>query len=467
MRYIDTGARNATHALGDWMASLKPEDIRHLRWQSGYFGSDGLAPMLPLIQRLASQGLPISCVLGSNGGETGQKDIEVLVDLIGCPRADARIGILSYTSGLFHPKVYHVTRQDGSRTAYVGSANLTLAGVTGLNVEAGVILDTHDGDPVPPLDEISASIDSWFDGTRPNVETVRSLTDIPPLVAKGVLGVPPAPRQPRHAFSGSGGGAAGIGLKPLVKFPPLPSKSTATAPGSPATPVSTKSPGTAPTAPVAPAAVALPSAPLSPFPPYILFAPGAAAPTSGTAALTGSTLPGGATGLVVRLNKDSARHFSGGTGTANISVPVASIGTVRFGVFQGKYQRPRAEFGLRMRFVSGSGSQIAQPGTTNVMVYGYAPGESGHGDVRMVVPAGPAREIRDFALGLGHLAPEVGNPMILEWPTSVDPYFKATFVEGSVPLFNTLDTMLTTAATAGQLVGQGAAWLSPGVSPIW
>jgi hypothetical protein len=214
-------------------------------------------------------------------------------------------------------------------------------------------------------------------------------------------------------------------------------------------------------------AAALPSAPLSPFPPYILFAPAATSPTSGAAALTGSTLPGGATGLVVRLNKDSARHFLGGSGTANVSVPVASIGAIRFGVLQGKHVRPRAEFELRMRFVSHTGIQVAVQSDTNVMVYGYAPGESGHGDVRMLVPAGPSREIRDFALGMGVPVPVAGRPMILEWPTPTDPSFKATFVEAGFHLFNTLDGMLTTAGASGQLVGRGATWLTPGLSPIW
>ena len=179
------------------MDSHKPEAISYLRWQSGYFGIDGLAPMLPLIQSLAARCLPISCVLGSNGGETGQQDVDNLTDLIGCPRVGARIGILSYTTGLFHPKVYHVTRLDGSQAAYVGSANLTFSGVTGLNVEAGLILDNSEGDPTQPLDEISAAIDAWFDGTRPDVALVHNSADIPPLVASWILGVVPAPRPPR------------------------------------------------------------------------------------------------------------------------------------------------------------------------------------------------------------------------------------------------------------------------------
>ena len=171
--------------------------------------------------------------------------------------------------------------------------------------------------------------------------------------------------------------------------------------------------------------------------------------------------------MVIRLNRDSARHFSGGSGTANVSVPVATIGTMRFGVFQRKYQRPRAEFDLRMRYVSTPAAYEVPASSTNIMVYGYAPGESGHGDVRMVVPAAPARAIRDHAATQGFHLPAANDPMILEWPTPSDPTFKATFIDAAEPLFATVDGMLSAASTSGALVGQGACWLPAGISPQW
>ena len=140
---------------------------------------------------------------------------------------------------------------------------------------------------------------------------------------------------------------------------------------------------------------------------------------------------------------------------------------MRFGVFQGKYQRPRAEFDLRMRYVSNLGAYEVASSSTNVMVYGYAPGESGHGDVRMVVPAAPARAIRDHAATHGFHVPTANDPMILEWPTPADPTFKATFIDPADPLFATVDGMLATASAGGALVGQGACWLPAGISPNW
>ena len=54
---------------------------------------------------------------------------------------------------------------DGSEAAYVGSANLTPPGLS-LHVEAGILLDSNDGDPASILREIATAIDAWFTGSR-------------------------------------------------------------------------------------------------------------------------------------------------------------------------------------------------------------------------------------------------------------------------------------------------------------
>ena len=66
-------------------------------------------------------------------------------------------------------------------------------------------------------------------------------------------------------------------------------------------------------------------------------------------------MPGGNVGLVIRLNKDSARHWLGRDGTANVSIPVPTVSTLRFGMFQGKYSRPRVEFNIEMRYIGATG----------------------------------------------------------------------------------------------------------------
>lgn len=450
--------------LGEWLVSFDPVSVGALRWQTGYFSADGLAPLVPMIDVLKSQDRLTNCVIGSNGGETGEPDIAALLSLVGSPRVNAQIGVVSYSVGLFHPKVYHLTRQDGSQAAYVGSANLTSPGVSGLNIEAGIILDSSAGDPDQILSDVASAIDAWFNGTRPGISLISALEDLSPLVAAGVLGIAPTPRMTQSPSTSGGAPTSKVGLKPLIKFPSVSTKSSSgPLAGMPAVAPPTSPAATSGGTPF----TALSSSPRAPFPAYVLFAPGIMTPTQGVAALTGSNLAGGATGLVIRLNKDSARHFSGGTGTANVSVPVATIGTVRFGVFQGKYERPRAEFELRMRFISNSGVHKAAASNTNVMVYGYAPGESGHGDVRMVIPAAPARDIREYAAANALNIPAANDAMILEWPTAADPSFKATLVDRSHPLHSAIDAMLNTALTTGTLVGQGACWLPLGTSPKW
>ena len=57
-------------------------------------------------------------------------------------------------------------RNDGSQAAYVGSANLTPAGIGGQNVEAGLIIDTRQGNFPAVLDAVAGSVNSWFTPIR-------------------------------------------------------------------------------------------------------------------------------------------------------------------------------------------------------------------------------------------------------------------------------------------------------------
>jgi hypothetical protein len=211
----------------------------------------------------------------------------------------------------------------------------------------------------------------------------------------------------------------------------------------------------------------LPAVPRNPYPPYVLFAPGAVAPTTGVTALSGSALPGGYVGLVVQLNRDSSRHWRGGSGTANISIPVPTVSTLRFGMFQGQRPRPRAEYGLDMRYLYPGTALRAEPTATNVMVYGYTPGDPGHGDVRMVVPAQPAREIATLVRQHARVMPAEGDVALLEWPTIGHPSFRLTLLERNSPLFQQAAALLAAAGPAQETVGRGACWLSPNTSPPW
>jgi len=373
------------------------------------------------------------------------------------PRTSARLGVISYAGAYYHPKTYHFRRTDGTQAAYVGSANLTMPGISSLHVEAGILLDTRNGDPAVLLDAIADGVDDWF-GTpaRSGLELVSDPADVARLAAAGVLSSAPPVRLPA-----SGGPATGMApgvtrprLQPLIRFPAVPG-------------VPVQMPLAPAPSPYAPNPILLPVVPRDPpYPPYILFAPGAGSPTSGIAALSGAQLPGGYGGLVIQLNRDSSRHWQAVGGTANISIPVPTLSTLRFGMFQGQRPRPRGEYTLEMRYLYPGATLRAQPTDTNVMVYGYG-GDSGHGDVRMVVPAPQAREIGNLIQQHRRTLPSHGDVAFLEWPTIVDPSFRLSLLERGSPLFQQAATMLNTADAANTVVGRGACWLSPNISPPW
>lgn len=336
MRYIDSGSRDAAEVLGTWLQAELTPDVEELRWQSGFFTADSLGVFAPTLDRLRQQSGLARVLIGSNEPGTLRSDVETLFTLLGLPRPKCDFGVVSYDEGYFHPKTYHFKRADGSQAAYIGSANLTGSGVSGQHVEAGILLDTRSGDSVPILSRVASAIDDWFaNPPRDGFDRVTSPSDISRLVADGVLLAVRLPQPPRvRTTSGTATGSLPRPrLRRLFALPPLPSPPTlpATAPVSP--------PLTAPSQQ---------SVNLGGFPTTVFVAPNATGPTSGASALTGTALPHGAAGLVVRLSKDDTRIFSGGVGTANLSLPVESMPTIRFGILgRGGYpNRPRAEFDM-------------------------------------------------------------------------------------------------------------------------
>lgn len=219
MRYIDTGSRDPAHALGTWLRSavLTDTSITELRWQSGYFSQEILPYFAPALRRIRSRGGTVRVLVGSNDGTTRQADVAALLAASGPPGPGLKVGVVSFTDGYFHPKTVHLVRGDGSAAAYVGSANLTGAGVA-LNVEAGIVLDTRDGDDRGVLNAVGAAVDWWFAGRRPGLHPVVTVADLAPLASAGVLDVPQPPRL-RSAAAGGGPGGRGASLRPLLAIP--------------------------------------------------------------------------------------------------------------------------------------------------------------------------------------------------------------------------------------------------------
>jgi hypothetical protein len=197
VRYIDTGSRDPKHALGSWLDDILMGTIPvvGVRLQSGFFGSESLGYFEPTFQSLAQSNGVTAILVGSNDGQTPRRAVADLLTLVGAPRSGLKAGVVSFQTGFFHPKVFHFQRADGSSAAYVGSANLTGAGVMSQHVEAGIILDTNQGDPQAVLGQVADAIDAWFIESRLGLYPVSIEADLDPLVAAGVLGVP-APTRP-------------------------------------------------------------------------------------------------------------------------------------------------------------------------------------------------------------------------------------------------------------------------------
>jgi hypothetical protein len=464
MKYLDTGDRDIAKTLYRWFENLTPTDIASIRIQTGFFSEDSLGLIAPIFEHCKTQDIPTSVLIGSNDGGTLKTSISAIAELIDLSRSNSRLGVVSYSGGYYHPKVYHLSRSDGSQVAFVGSANLTGAGLT-QHVEAGVAFDSAEGDPTSILDSISTAVDKWFDEKRKGLIEITSSSDIDQLADEGILAITP----PKRSSSGSSAGVSSSGkprLTPLVKLPKLPKAGTSaissktkpsssTGIGSPKTSGSGHSGG----------------APRSGFPAYLLFRPKSTTPTNGLAALSGASLPNGAAGLIIKLNKDSARHFAGERGTANISIPVATVSTIRFGIYQGKaggksIERPRAEYQLLLRYVGNKADIRIDPEDTNVMAYGFGTHESGHGDIRMVVPA-KAGELATLIENAGHTVPSNGDLALLQWPETSDPAFGLIFLDPSSSLYASVEKVYKEAEAGKEIVGKGACWLPPSLIPAW
>ncbi|MDL9948380.1 phospholipase D-like domain-containing protein [Gordonia sp. ABSL11-1] len=259
MRYIDSGSRDPQHALGTWLSSELVEGVAPtaLRMQTGFFSSHVLGYFENALRSLASSDGHTRFLVGSNDGQTPYSAMAHLLAVTGAPRAGMKLGVVSYQTGFFHPKVVHITRADGSSTAYVGSANLTGSGVTSLHVEAGLIVDSKFDSPAV-LDSIADAIDQWFTSSRAGMYLVSDPADLQPLVQAGVLDVKPPRSKRRISPPGQGKAGtkpAGASLSTLISVPPVqtppPSASGSTGPAADSPPVTITPlpPGQPPSAP--------------------------------------------------------------------------------------------------------------------------------------------------------------------------------------------------------------------------
>ena len=226
MRYLDNGNRKTgDEAVFPWLNTVLTPDVVGISWQSGYFDASVLGVFACTLERLASKDLYTAVLVGSNDGVTSDSAVSQLVDSLELPRRNAQLGIVCYSDGFYHPKTIHLSYVNHRQMAYVGSANLTSGGLTGLNVEAGITLDTAEGDSVEVLSNIRRATSDWFDSRPDGFFPVAGHADIASLRDRGIL-VAESVRRSRQSGRGF---RDRLDLprrgKPLV-LPPLPVRST-------------------------------------------------------------------------------------------------------------------------------------------------------------------------------------------------------------------------------------------------
>ena len=186
-RLLDSSASTAASALGYWLDTLLDSELRSIRVQAGYADRKSLNY---LCSRLSGQGIElVRLVLGGNQASL-TADAALAALFAAKTGRDHRSGlrVVSYSNALFHPKVFHVERVDGSTAAYIGSANFTEAALGGRNFEVGLLLDTVDGDAAELLSDVAEATDFWFADPAPDgVVVVKSAADVTRLTEAGVL----------------------------------------------------------------------------------------------------------------------------------------------------------------------------------------------------------------------------------------------------------------------------------------
>ena len=224
MRYIDNGQANPRdETVFAWLRDALTPDVVGIRWQSGFFQMGVLGLLAPTLTRLAAKDLDTMVLIGSNDCQTDVLAVRTLSHLLGLPRSGGKLGIVSYADGFYHPKTIHISYGDDREVAYVGSANLTSRGINGLNVEAGIVLDTDQGDAEKPLTAIKEAVAEWFESTPDGLYVIKARGDVDDLERLGILRE--APASGSSGDESRGGKVGGLAQRNRRHaLPPLPDR---------------------------------------------------------------------------------------------------------------------------------------------------------------------------------------------------------------------------------------------------
>jgi hypothetical protein len=185
IHYHDTGAdEDVCPAM--WFDRNFVAGISAFRGQFGFFRFGAIAKYAPALRDLVGRGGTIRLALGSNATDPlTVADVRPLVELFAGSR-DARLTIVSFGNALFHPKVAHIVRANGTSTGIVGSANFTVQAL-GTHVEAWIELEGGHATTAGVLARAAAAIDRWSVATANGVFQMRAEADITALLADGII----------------------------------------------------------------------------------------------------------------------------------------------------------------------------------------------------------------------------------------------------------------------------------------
>jgi HKD family nuclease len=200
VRYLDGVTADDSDTVRAWLVPLLDEAVE-VGLRTGFLTERGAELLVPGLKSVLDRGGRLHIVAG---GHPDQSEPAALVVLAGI--AAAYPGLMSLHLAGSEPawqnaKTYYVRSGDDTRTAYVGSANLTRAGLES-NYEAGVILHSDD-DGAEAVDAVLQGIVAWEEHPDARPITPQSVTE---FTAEGKArrswrSGPPAPAEPSYAFA--------------------------------------------------------------------------------------------------------------------------------------------------------------------------------------------------------------------------------------------------------------------------
>lgn len=186
LRFRDSATGDPNACAGEWFDEHLVQGVRAFRGQFGFFRFGALTKYASTLTSLAKSDRPVRFVLGSNLTDPlTMEDVESILSITDAGRKST-LTVVALRDALFHPKVAHVVRADGSAAAMVGSANFTTAAL-GANVEAWLEMSSSTDLTKRVLRQIERATDWWHTALEPGVFHVRSLDDARRLQADGLL----------------------------------------------------------------------------------------------------------------------------------------------------------------------------------------------------------------------------------------------------------------------------------------